>query len=88
MRYFVGFSSYKDEQPFASGLVAEIRRRMGSEVLSSFEQITLEKVGERKTQPEEIPKHKGKMLVDATVYEQAIRYPTDMYWLPPFSAEV
>ena len=36
------------------------------------------KVGQRKTQPEEIPKHKGKMLVDATVCEQAIRYPTDM----------
>ena len=47
-------------------------------MLSSFEQIILEKVGERKTQPEEIPKHKGKMLVDATVCEQAIRYPTDM----------
>ena len=28
--------------------------------------------------PEGIPKHKGKMLIDATVCEQAIRYPTDM----------
>ena len=78
LQYFAGFSSYKDEQPFAPSLFVEIRKRMGTEVLSSFEQIILEKVGERKTQPEEIPEDKGKMLVDATVCEQAIRYPTDM----------
>ena len=47
-------------------------------MFSSFEQIIFEKVDDRKTQPEGIPERKGKMLVDATVCEQAIRYPTDI----------
>jgi IS5 family transposase len=78
LQYFAGFSSYKDEQPFAPSLFVEIRKRMGQEVFSSFEQIILEKIGERKAKPEEIPENQGKMLVDATVCEQAIRYPTDI----------
>ena len=78
LQYFAGFSSYKDEQPFAPSLFVEIRKRMGQEVFSSFEQIILEKIGERKAKSEEPLEHKGKMLVDATVCEQAIRYPTDI----------
>ena len=30
------------------------------------------------TQPEEQPTHQGKLILDATVVEQAIRYPTDL----------
>lgn len=78
LQYFAGLSSYKDEQPFAPSLFVDIRKRMGQEVFSSFEQIILEKIGERKAKPEKSPEHKGKMLVDATVCEQAIRYPTDI----------
>jgi len=78
LQYFAGFSAYKDEQPFAPSLFVEIRKRMGQEVFRSFEQIILEKIGERKVKPEEAPEHKGKMLVDATVCDQAIRYPTDI----------
>ena len=78
LQYFAGFSSYKDEQPFAPSLFVEIRKRMGQEVFRSFEQIILEKISERKVQPEEIVENRGKMLVDATVCEQAIRYPTDI----------
>jgi IS5 family transposase len=78
LQYFAGFSSYKDEQPFAPSLFVDIRKRMGKEVFGSFEQIILEKISERKTKPERLPEHKGKMLVDATVCEQAIRYPTDI----------
>ena len=78
LQYFAGFSSYKDEQPFAPSLFVDIRKRMGLEVFSSFEQIILEKIGERKVKPEKQPEHNGKLLVDATVCEQAIRYPTDI----------
>lgn len=84
LQYFVGFSSYKDEQPFAPSLFVEIRKRMGVAVFSHFERVILETIGMAKSrgtkQPdpvEEQVKHKGKMLVDATVAEQAIRYPTD-----------
>jgi transposase, IS5 family len=43
LQYFVGFSGYKDEPPFASSLFVEIRKRMGEEVFASFEQVILEK---------------------------------------------
>ena len=85
LQYFSGFSSYRDEQPFAPSLFVEIRRRMGIEVFRSFEQVILDKLGmsaklvsdtsETETDGQE---NKGKLLVDATVAEQAIRYPTDI----------
>jgi len=84
LQYFVGFSSYKDEQPFAPSLFVEIRKRMRVAVFSHFEHVILEIIGMAKSrgtkQPdpvEEQVKHNGKMLVDATVAEQAICYPTD-----------
>lgn len=44
----------------------------------SFEQIIFGKIGERKVKHEETPEHKCKMLVDATICDQVIRYPTDI----------
>ena len=78
LQYFAGFSSYKDEQPFAPSLFVDIRKRMGQEVFSSFEQIILETICEKKAKSGKQPEHNGKLLVDATVCEQAIRYPTDI----------
>jgi len=84
LQYFAGLSSYKDEPPFTPSLFVTIRKRMGSEVFSSFEQTILDNIEEKKTrkgagQTEiEEAENQGKMLVDATVAEQAIRYPTDL----------
>ena len=78
LQYFIGFSSYKDEPPFAPSLFVDIRKRMGKEVFASFEQVILEKVGGARKAIAEPVENKGKMLVDATVAEQAIRYPTDL----------
>jgi hypothetical protein len=78
LQYFIGFSSYKDEPPFAPSLFVDIRKRMGQEVFSSFEQVILEKVGSSPKTSAEPVANKGKLLVDATVAEQAIRYPTDL----------
>ena len=78
LQYFVGFSSYEDKPPFAPSLFVEIRKRMGSEVFSGFEQVILEKIGKpRRTGKAQDGNH-GKLLLDATVAEQAIRYPTDL----------
>ena len=44
LQYFSGFSSYRDEQPFAPSLFVEMRRRMGIEVFRSFEQVILDKL--------------------------------------------
>lgn len=85
LQYFVGFSSYKDKPPFTASLFVEIRKRMGSEVFSSFEETILSCIAAKKKRktshsPESsgIPENHGKMVVDATVAEQAIRYPTDI----------
>lgn len=86
LQYFAGFSRYKDEQPFAPSLFVEIRKRMGADAFACFERVVLERIGmaqkNREVSPphddEEILENKGKMLVDATVAEQAIRYPTDI----------
>ena len=47
LQYFVGLSSYKDEPPFTPSLFVEIRKRMGSEVFSSFEQAILSRIKEK-----------------------------------------
>ncbi len=85
LQYFVGFSSYCEKPPFTASLFVEIRKRMGCEVFSSFEQTILNSIAEKKKgqQPEVVDQpdeseNQGKLLVDATVAEQAIRYPTDI----------
>jgi len=85
LQYFVGLSSYKDDPPFAPSLFVEIRKRMGSEVFSSFEQAILSRIEEKQkrkavelTDKSKPLENRGKLLVDATVAEQAIRYPTDL----------
>lgn len=78
LQYFVGFSSYKDEPPFAPSLFVDIRKRMGEEVFASFEKVILEKIGKPRRASSEPVENRGKLLVDATVAEQSIRYPTDL----------
>jgi hypothetical protein len=62
---------------------------MGKDIFSAFEEVISEKLalsktstendGENEDKNEEEPvKNKGKMLVDATVAEQAVRYPADL----------
>jgi len=86
LQYFVGLSSYKDESPFTASLFVEIRKRMGRTVFSSFEETILSSIeskkGRRTTQStrlgESDPENHDRMVVDATVAEQAIRYPSDI----------
>lgn len=79
LQFFVGFSRFKDDEPpFVPSLFVEIRKRMGKEVFSGFEQVILEKIGKPGRSSEVKEANQGKMLVDATVAEQAIRYPTDL----------
>ena len=85
LQYFVGLSSYKDEPPFTASLFVEIRKRMGRKVFSSFEETILSSIESKRRrkiskQPgfSDTPENHGKMVVDATVAEQAIRYSTDI----------
>lgn len=78
LQYFVGFSRYKDEPPFAPSLFVDIHKRMGAEVFSGFEQVILEKFGSTRRTGENAGENQGKLLVDATGAEQAIRFPTGL----------
>jgi len=79
LQYFVGFSRFKDEEPpFVPSLFVEIRKRMGQEVFTGFEQVILQTMGKATAAADKKGQPRGKMLVDATVAEQAIRYPTDL----------
>lgn len=78
-QYFVGFSRFNDDKPpFAPSLFVEIRKRMGKEVFAEFENTILEKIGKGRGESKESVKNKGKLLVDATVAEQSVKYPTDI----------
>ncbi len=111
MQYVVGLAGFQMEEPFASSLFVEIRKRMGPSVFEGFHQAIIgAHEGEkekRESKPEhqeklqaepqdepgdgsstvsedddviqqEAPSHQGKLILDATVGEQAIRYPTDL----------
>jgi len=84
LQYFVGLPSYSDEPPFTASLFVSIRKRMGSAVFSCFEQTILDSIEKKKARKgagktkQELTGNHGKMVVDATVAEQAIRYPTDI----------
>jgi len=111
MQYFVGLAGFQMEEPFASSLFVEIRKRMGQSVFDGFHRAIIETHDGEKEKKEsksenqetlqtlsqeesedgistvseddeaiqkEVPTHQGKLILDATVVEQAIRYPTDL----------
>jgi len=90
LQYFVGFTAFHKEQAFAPSLFVEISRRMGPEVFARFENSIIARLSEHQkpetardddqtTPPDQqSTTHRGKLIVDATVVEQAIRYPTDL----------
>jgi transposase, IS5 family len=84
LQYFIGLSRYQEEPAFAPSLFVEIRRRMGSDVFAAFKQAILTEIekSRKKQKPDkedqDLPSHMGKLVIDATVAEQAIRNPTDL----------
>jgi hypothetical protein len=112
LQFFVGFSRYQTEPPFAPSLFVEIRKRMGQSVFEDFHEAIIGTLAKRKpaakhgkhrqpphdfssggggsestlapaqdaTSPpgKEEQSNRGKLILDATVADQAIRYPTDL----------
>jgi IS5 family transposase len=83
LQYFVGLPKYQDEPAFAASLFVEVRRRMGAEVFEAFEKAILKEIskvkrGKDSNDKEDPPQHKGKLVIDATVADQNIRFPTDI----------
>lgn len=92
-QYFVGFKAFNKAPAFAPSLFVEIRKRMDEDVYKGFEQTLSDEVEKLKTphqktkdtsDTEEEQKditHKGKLIIDATIADQDIRYPTDIHLL-------
>jgi len=103
LQYFVGLPGYQMEEPFASSLFVEIRKRMGQSVFDLFQMAIIDSVEEVKAKHKKAssrrldggddneppatsgggsenraPEPQGKLILDATVAPQAIRYPTDL----------
>ncbi|BCL62224.1 hypothetical protein DGMP_29170 [Desulfomarina profundi] len=51
---------------------------MGEDVFASFEKVILAKIGKLGKASSEPVDNRGKLLVDATVAEQSIKYPMDL----------
>ncbi len=76
LQFFVGRSSFTGEQPFAPSLFVEIRKRMGVDLFRDFVNVLLAQLGKPPVTPEK--DHFGRILMEATICEQRIRYPTDL----------
>jgi len=89
LQYFCGMDVYEDKPPFAPSLFVDIRKRMNAEVFAAFERGIVHqqlKIESKKHHDDEPPTgsdenpttHAGKLLMDATVADQMIRFPTDL----------
>jgi hypothetical protein len=72
MQVFCGFDQFDTQSPLDSSTLSKIRKRLGKKYFAELERETQQVLIERK-----IFKDKG-MLLDATVFPEYIRYPTDM----------
>jgi len=91
LQYFVGLAGYQMKAPFVPSLLVEIRKRMGPAVFAVFQSVIIASVedarAKRKQASPEVSAQdddeppavsEGKLILDATVAPQAIRYPTDL----------
>lgn len=93
MQYFLGYEAFSDKIPFDPSLFVQIRKRLGLEVFEKMNRSILRVAGlinegevERNPQDQEQEKdqeggktkHKGRVLFDASVSPQDIKYPNDL----------
>jgi len=71
MQVFCGFDQFDTQSPLDSSTLSKTRKRLGKKYFTELERETQQVLIERK-----IIKGKG-MLLDATVFPEYVRYPTD-----------
>ena len=94
LQYFIGYSEYRDEEPFDASMMVHFRKRLGLEELSRINELIHSK--HRKQEEKEVDrddgddeedrgggsgsgsKNRGKLIVDASCTPADIRYPTDL----------
>ncbi len=87
LQYFLGFSEYKDEDPFDHSLMTHFRKRFDKDTLDEINESIVRNALEPDQQPQEKtpddndddqPSNKGKLIVDATCTPADVAYPTDL----------
>jgi transposase, IS5 family len=81
MQYFIGYTSFSDEEPFDASLFVEFRKRLGIEQINAINEKILGLNLEQKDKDEnntEPPENEGTVILDATACPQDIAYPTDL----------
>ena len=71
LQFFIGLEEYQKHPPFHSSTLTHVRKRLGKEQFDEFERYVIKDLTDKK-----LLKPKG-LLLDATVYESDITYPTD-----------
>lgn len=89
LQYFCGLKSFQIDLPFDSSLFVSIRKRLGKSSFDEWNKRVIESADSMKppkaknitasgkNQDDTIHKNKGRLIVDATVADQEIVYPTD-----------
>jgi len=87
LQYFLGFSEYKDEDPFDHSLMTHFRKRFDKDTLTEINESIVRNAAEQDEQPQDKtpddnddnkPPNKGKLIVDATCTPADVAYPTDL----------
>ncbi len=87
LQYFLGFSEYKDEDPFDPSLMTHFRKRFDIDTLEEINESIVRNALEPDQQSQDKtpddndddqPSNKGKLLVDATCTPADVAYPTDL----------
>ena len=71
LQFFVGLPRFQSDAPFDSSTLTNVRKRLGEKEFDKFENILIENLTSKK-----LVKPKG-LLIDATVCESDITFPTD-----------
>ena len=86
MQYFIGYSSFSNEEPFDPSLFVDFRKRLGKDQINLINEKILG-LREEENQEDENKEEKeivtpainqGSCIVDATACPQDISYPTDL----------
>jgi len=83
LQYFLGYENYCDELPFDPSLMVHFRKRLSKEILTDVNELIIKqgKPAEETRKDDDNhpgPSSKGKMIADATVAPEAMRFPHDV----------
>lgn len=92
LQYFLGYSEYRYDQPFAASLFVSFRRRLGEAAFKELSDLFIDYVNQvqKKAKAKQVSRKKdqdshssgggnqGHLIVDASVAPADIKYPTDL----------